>query len=140
MAIGCSGNCARGNNRVNQETLAKVTAGAAFVCSAEARKVEKYLADPYRLCLQIFATLSDGEPKTVQEIADLIPAQQRQGRQGNLPPAWNTINQILLALKKGGVEFIIGNGNPTARTWKLPKGKTFATSPRSRPRSTQNFR
>lgn len=108
---------------MNPSTLKKITAASAFLCTAEARKTEDYLADPYRLCLQIFSAMADGDPRTVQAIADLIPPEERRGRLGNLPPSWNTVNQILFALKRGGVEFIISNGNPKSRTWKLPKGK-----------------
>jgi hypothetical protein len=105
---------------MNPSTLSKITAAAAFLCSADAQKTEKYLDGPYRLSLQLLFALSDGEGRTAQEIADLVPPECRNR---NVAPTWTTVNKILLALKKGGVEFVIGEGDPRSRIWKLPGGR-----------------
>jgi hypothetical protein len=112
---------------MNPSTLSKITSASAFLCTADARKTEKYLDSPYRLSLQLLSALADGEGRTAQEIADLIPA---EGRNRNVPPSWTTVNKVLLALKKGGVEFVIGEGDPKSRIWRLPGGKATITKKR----------
>jgi hypothetical protein len=110
---------------MNISTLKKIELAAPFLSTSQARITKEYLQSPYQLCLSIFEVLSDGESRTCKDIASLIPAQRRRGVGGEATPSWESINQILLALQKGGIEFVQGIGTPEQRTWKLPNGKVF---------------
>lgn len=98
---------------MNTTTLAAIAAAAPFLATPAAKITQPYLESHYRLSLAVLNALSDGKPRTCKDIAALIATQ----------PAWYTVNQILLALRRGGIELMTSHGNPEGRTWQLPGGK-----------------
>lgn len=98
---------------MNTDTLATIERAAPFLATNTAKKAADYLQSPLQLSLAVLTVLSDGEPATCKEIAAEISTQ----------PAWYTVNQILLALRRGGIVLMSGHGNPESRTWQLPKGR-----------------
>lgn len=98
---------------MNRITLKKIEGAAAFLSTRPAQVARAYLDQPYQLALDVLDTLADGIPKPCQEIADLVASK----------PNYQTVNQLLMALDKGGIIFVRSEGNPVARKWSLPKGR-----------------
>lgn len=98
---------------MNTITLKKIEGAAAFLSTQSALIARPYLDEPYQMAFSALDAMRDGVPRSCQEIADLMPSK----------PSYQSINQLLMALDKGGIVFVRSEGNPTARKWSLPKGR-----------------
>lgn len=91
----------------------KIEGAAVFLSTKPALVARPYLDEPYQLALNILDQMRDGVPRTCQEIAALIESR----------PHFQSINQALMALERGGIIFQRSEGNPVARNWSLPEGQ-----------------
>ncbi|GEM_PF-4080642 len=88
---------------MNQQTAEKIASAASFLITSEALKHQEYLAQPYRLAIDILEVLRNGKQNhyTSSQISKYLETNTQIYREKGLNA--NTVCQVLQALRKGGI-------------------------------------